>query len=222
MSLIRLNHIKKTFYLDLVEVVAIKKISLSINGGELVSIVGHSGSGKTTLLHVIGCLSTPTEGEYFLDGVNVSHLNDTALSRIRNQKIGFVFQSFNLLSKTSALHNVELPLIYANVPAKERRERAYEALEEVGLKHRVDHFSTQLSGGEQQRVAIARALVSRPSIILADEPTGNLDSKSGEQILEILKEMNDKGKTVIIVTHNESIAEKTNRIIHLKDGEVVS
>jgi putative ABC transport system ATP-binding protein len=221
MPLIKLENINKTFYLDHVKIEAVKNISLKIESGEFLSIVGPSGSGKTTLLNIIGCLSTPSSGKYFLDGKDVSSATDSEMAKIRNKKIGFVFQSFNLLGKTTALHNVELPLVYGDIPLQQREEAAFKVLQEVGLKNRIKHFPTQLSGGEQQRVAIARALVTEPSLILADEPSGNLDTKSGEQILNILKEMNNQGKTVIIVTHNEKIAKKTKRIIYLSDGEIV-
>ncbi|MFC2140588.1 ABC transporter ATP-binding protein [Candidatus Auribacterota bacterium] len=220
MSLIELKNVQKDFYLDGVKITALKNISFKVDAGEFLAIVGPSGSGKTTLLHIIGCLSSPTKGKYFLDNVDVSCMKDSELAQVRNKKVGFVFQSFNLLSKTKALHNVALPLAYGNVAYQEREQKALTVLDDVGLSLRINHFPTQLSGGEQQRVAIARALVTDPAILLADEPTGNLDSKTGDQIMEILREMNRKGKTVIVVTHNESVAKQTNRMIHLKDAEV--
>jgi len=220
-SLIRLDEITKTFSLGQVNVRALNGVSLSVEGGELVGVMGPSGSGKTTLLHVIGCLMRPTSGRYVLDGRAVDSLNQSALARVRNRHVGFVFQAFNLLPRFSALGNVELPLVYARVPAGQRRERAVAALRLVGLADRMHHRPRQLSGGEQQRVAIARALVTEPSIILADEPTGNLDSASGAAIMDILVELNRSGKTVVVVTHEQMIAERTGRTIHLLDGRVV-
>jgi len=220
--LIRLDAIAKTFRLGQVPVPALRGVDLTIDSGELVGVMGPSGSGKTTLLHVIGCLMRPTSGRYVLDGRSVDSLGEFALARVRNRHVGFVFQAFNLLPRFSALGNVEIPLVYSRLSARERRVRALAALDQVGLAGRVRHRPRQMSGGEQQRVAIARALVTGPSIILADEPTGNLDSASGAAIMDILVELNRSGKTVIIVTHEHGIAERTGRMVHLLDGRVVS
>lgn len=222
MSLIRVRNIQKIFTLDHVLVEAITSMSLDIEKGEFVSIIGPSGSGKTTLLHILGCLSRPTKGEYFFDGIDVTSLSDAGLASIRSKRIGFIFQSFNLLSSTSALANVSLPLIYNNVEIHQRRSKAEDMLSTLGLGHRFKHYPNQLSGGEQQRVAIARALVCDPDIILADEPTGNLDTKNGMQIMDILKDLHKKGKTVIIVTHNDKIAKLTDRIVSVEDGKIIS
>ena len=204
------------------EVSALCGVSLEIGRGEVVSIMGPSGSGKSTLMNILGCLDLPTSGEYILDGEEVSTLKDDQLADIRNRKVGFIFQSFNLLNRTTALGNVELPLRYAGVTTG-RRELAMEALESVGLKERVMHRPTELSGGQQQRVAIARALVNNPAIIMADEPTGNLDSKVGKEIMKLLLELNlRKGTTLIIITHDASVAAQTQRVIHLRDGAVVT
>jgi putative ABC transport system ATP-binding protein len=197
---------------------ALRGISLTIRRNEFVAIMGPSGSGKSTLMNVIGCLDTPTAGEYWLNGQRVSDLNDTELARIRNKEIGFVFQTFNLLPRATALHNVELPLIYAGVPAKVRRERATSALESVGLADRTDHRPAELSGGQRQRVAVARALVNHPSILLADEPTGNLDSKTGEEIMQLFERLHQGGQTIILVTHEHDIAAHARRQIHILDG----
>jgi len=204
------------------EVSALCGVSLEIGRGEVISIMGPSGSGKSTLMNILGCLDLPTSGEYILDGEEVSTLKDDQLADIRNRKVGFIFQSFNLLNRTTALGNVELPLRYAGVTTG-RRELAMEALESVGLKERVMHRPTELSGGQQQRVAIARALVNNPAIIMADEPTGNLDSKVGKEIMKLLLELNlRKGTTLIIITHDASVAAQTQRVIHLRDGAVVT
>ncbi|MDW8407597.1 MAG: ABC transporter ATP-binding protein [Anaerolineae bacterium] len=205
-----------------IEVRALDGVSLTIYPGELTAIMGPSGSGKTTLMNILGCLDQPTRGTYRLDGVDVEKLNDNQLAVIRNKKIGFVFQSFNLLRRTSAIDNVEQPLIYAGVPPRERRERAKAALEAVGLGHRLKHHANELSGGQQQRVAIARALVNNPAIILADEPTGNLDSKSGAEIMCLFQRLNEEnGITVIFVTHDPRIAQHTRRVIRIADGKIV-
>jgi len=197
---------------------ALRGVDLVIHPNEFVAIMGPSGSGKSTLMNLIGCLDTPTEGEYWLNGQRVSDLNDNALARIRNKEIGFVFQTFNLLPRATALHNVELPLIYAGLRAKERRERAIEALRGVGLEDRMGHRPSELSGGQRQRVAVARALVTQPSILLADEPTGNLDSKTGEEILQLFETLYARGQTIILVTHEHDIAAHARRVVHIKDG----
>ena len=197
---------------------ALRGVDLDIHRNEFVAIMGPSGSGKSTLMNVIGCLDTPTAGEYWLNGQRVSDLADTDLARIRNKEIGFVFQTFNLLPRASALHNVELPLIYAGVPSKERRGRAIVALQAVGLGDRTDHRPAELSGGQRQRVAVARALVNHPSILLADEPTGNLDSKTGEEIMQLFEQLWEHGQTIIIVTHEHDIAAHARRQIHILDG----
>lgn len=220
MSMIELTDITKIYRMGKVEVRALNGVSLAIEKGEMLSIMGASGSGKSTLLHIIGCLDRPTSGKYLLDGENVSRLNDNKLAEIRNKRIGFVFQEFNLLLRATALANVELPLIYNN--GHKRKGRALEALERVGLAQRVKHKPTELSGGEQQRVAIARALVNNPSILVADEPTGNLDSTSANEIVAVFNRLNSEGITVILVTHEMDIASKTPRIIRLKDGRIVS
>jgi len=213
----------KTYFLDGVEVPAIRGVSLDIVSGEFTAIMGASGSGKSTLMSILGCLDRPTAGVYMLEGVDVASLSRDEMARIRNEKIGFVFQGFNLLPRTSALENVELPLNYSDrIPAKERRNLAKEALRTVGLEGREKHHPGQLSGGEQQRVAIARALVSKPSIILADEPTGNLDSRTGLEIIEIFQNLNrESGKTIIFVTHDQDIARFARRQIRLKDGVII-
>jgi len=216
--LIEVENLNKVYAMGSVEVHALRDISFSIERQEFVSIMGPSGSGKSTLMDILGCLSKPTSGDYLLDGIKVGDASDNQLAAIRNKKIGFVFQAFNLLPRTTALHNVELPLIYSSISRRERRRRSLEALESVGLADRVHHKSNELSGGQIQRVAIARALVNEPSIIFADEPTGNLDTKSGEEVMEIFDRLNQEGNTIIMVTHERYIAEHANRIIHLKDG----
>ncbi|MCA1953599.1 MAG: ABC transporter ATP-binding protein [Anaerolinea sp.] len=219
---IEATNLTKVYKMGMVEVQALRGASLKIRRGEMVSIMGPSGSGKSTLMNILGCLDHPTGGEYILDGEKVSNLRDDQLAVIRNRKVGFVFQSFNLLPRATALSNVELPLRYAGVAARQRHERAIEALQSVGLGERMRHKPTELSGGQQQRVAIARALVNRPAILMADEPTGNLDSKSGKEIMELLLRLNrESGTTVIIVTHDPSVGAQTQRIIRIYDGLVV-
>jgi len=204
------------------EVQALRGVSISIHKNEYVAIMGPSGSGKSTLMNILGCLDTPTSGRYEFNGVNVSEMDDNQLARVRNKEIGFVFQTFNLLARSDSLHNVELPLIYGGVSSSDRKKLALEALQQVGLGDRVHHKPNELSGGQRQRVAIARALVNKPSIILADEPTGNLDSKTGDEIMSLFEEIHEKGNTVILVTHEEYIAEHAARIIRVRDGLIES
>ena len=220
--LIKMNNVFKTYVLGEVKVPALHAISLNLEDNEYVAIMGPSGSGKSTLMNIMGCLDTPTTGTYYLGRKDVSSLNDNQLSDIRNKKVGFVFQTFNLLPRSSALRNVELPLIYSGMPSLKRKQLAMDVLERVGLNDRMMHKSNELSGGERQRVAIARALVNKPSLILADEPTGNLDSKTGEEIIEIMQRLHEHGNTIILVTHEEYIAKQTKRIIRLRDGVIES
>ena len=223
MTVIELKNIRKSYHLDGFDLEILKGISLKINKGEFVAIMGPSGSGKSTLMNILGCLDLPSSGEYLLDGKNVEHLDSDELAQIRNEKIGFVFQGFNLLSRTSAIENVELPMVYGKIPAGERKNRAKLALEKVGLKERMYHLPNQLSGGQQQRVAIARAVVNEAPIIFADEPTGNLDTKMSVEIMELFTKLNkDMGRTIILVTHEEDIAKYASRIIKIVDGEISS
>jgi putative ABC transport system ATP-binding protein len=221
-KVVKAKNLTKDYTLEKVKVPALRGVSFEVDKNEFVSIIGPSGCGKSTLLHLIGCLDHPTSGTVYLDEINVSTLDDNQLAEIRNKKIGFVFQTFNLLPRLSAIENVELPLIYSNVTAKQMREKAMEMLHKVGLGHRYHHRPPELSGGERQRVAIARALIVDPTIILADEPTGNLDSKSSEEIINIFQKLNIEGATIIMVTHEHDIAECTKRTIHLKDGIIIS
>ena len=221
-ELIRLENLVKIYDTGAIKVLGLKKISLTIRRGEFVAIMGHSGSGKSTLMNILGCLDRPTMGHYYLDGIDTAELDPNELSAVRNLKIGFVFQSFNLISRTSALKNVELPMTYARIPKRKRAERAMELLECVGLGARADHMPNEMSGGQRQRVAIARALANEPPLILADEPTGNLDSKNGAEVMELLRELNGQGTTIVVVTHSERDASFAHRIIHLLDGRVVS
>lgn len=216
--MIVMENVTKIYRMGEIDVTALKGVSIIVNKGEFVSIMGPSGSGKSTLMNIIGCLDVPTSGSYILDEIPVGGLNDNQLAEIRNRKIGFVFQTFNLLAREEAIYNVELPMVYNNVSEKERKEIAYRMLEVVGLTHRAKHKPNELSGGERQRVAIARALVNSPSIILADEPTGNLDSKTGEEIMAVFQKLNESGITIVLVTHERDIAAYSQRIIHLRDG----
>ena len=222
MSLIRVKNLKKQFQIGSETVNAIKDISFDVKAGEFISIMGPSGSGKTTLMNIIGCLDTPTSGEYHLDDNEVSLLDDNELAAIRNKKIGFVFQSFHLLSRNTALNNVMLPLTYAGFDKNQALKKAKSVLDKVGLEDRVSHKPNELSGGQQQRVAIARALVNDPSIVFADEPTGNLDTKTGEEIMSLFKELHKNGQTIIVITHENDIAYQTERIITVKDGLIES
>ena len=220
--MIELKDITKTYRMGEVDFTVLSGVSLSVQSGELIAIMGPSGSGKSTIMNIIGCLDRPTSGSYRFEDREISELTDDELASIRNVKIGFVFQTFNLLARFSALKNVEVPLIYGGVPARLRKERAVPLLEKVGLADRLYHKPTELSGGQQQRVAVARALVNNPALLLADEPTGNLDSRSGEEILKILTGLNEQGVTVIIVTHDQSVAARCRRIVNVKDGQIIN
>ncbi|TDI12235.1 MAG: ABC transporter ATP-binding protein [Acidobacteria bacterium] len=221
MPLIDIQDLRKTYVMGTEEVHALDGVTLSVQKGEFVSIMGASGSGKSTLMNLVGCLDTPSSGSYRLNEREVAEMDDNQLAEIRNREIGFIFQTFNLLPRTTALLNVELPLVYSGVSRAERHRRAEEALESVGLKDRMKHMPNQLSGGQRQRVAVARALVTKPSIILADEPTGNLDSKTTEDLMVLLEQLNEDGHTLLLVTHEQEIGERAKRIIRLKDGKVL-
>ena len=218
--LIRVRDLCKVYNPGENDVRALDHVDLSIDKGELVGIIGHSGSGKSTLMNMLGCLDVPTSGNYYLNGKDVSNMTDDELSDVRNVEIGFIFQGFNLIPNLTAKENVELPLIYRGVSKKEREDLAEESLKAVGLEHRMDHKPSEMSGGQQQRVAIARAIAARPPVILADEPTGNLDSRSTQEIMEVLKELHRSGRTVILITHDDEIAAQVNRVIRIKDGKV--
>ena len=218
--LIEMRGLTRVYHLGTEEIHALRGIDLILEQGEYVAIMGPSGSGKSTLMNMIGCLDRPTEGQYILDGIPVESMNDDELAAVRNKKIGFVFQTFNLLARTTALANVELPLVYAKIPRVERRLLAEEALTSVGLKDRMGHQPNELSGGQRQRVAIARALVNKPSLLLADEPTGNLDTQTGREILDLFRDLHSRGNSIIIVTHEDDVAREAKRIIHIRDGRI--
>lgn len=219
-DILKITDLVKTYHLGGEKLIALNKVSLTINKGEFVSILGPSGSGKSTLMNIIGCLDTPTSGHYTLSGKKVANLSEKELARIRNKEIGFIFQSFQLLPRLSAIQNVELPLIYAGVPADERRKKAKRILERVGLGDKLPNLPTQLSGGQQQRVAIARSVITEPSILLADEPTGALDQKTGAQIMQLFKELNKEGRTIVMITHDKHIANFGSRVLNIIDGRV--
>lgn len=221
-EIIRLEHINKIYHPGENEIQALSDVSLTVHKGEFVAIVGQSGSGKSTLMNLLGCLDTPTDGAYILEGSDVSTLSDHQLSAIRNRQIGFIFQGFNLIPSLTALENVELPLIYRGVGREERRRAARESLERVGLSNRMRHRPAEMSGGQQQRVAIARAIAAHPPILLADEPTGNLDSASGADVMDILRSLNRDGHTVILITHDSGIAAAIDRVVHIQDGQIIS
>ena len=220
-AVVDMRNIRRVYQSGRLHVDALRGVDLRIERGEFVAIVGPSGSGKSTLMHIIGCLDRPTSGEYLLDGVLVSGLSDNGLAAVRSRTIGFVFQSFNLLSRTSAVENVATPLLYQGVGRRDRTQRAAAALERLGLGGRLDHEPTELSGGEQQRVAIARALVTDPSLVLADEPTGNLDSVAGAEVMKLLRELNEAGRTVVLITHDSDVADQAGRQVHIRDGQIV-
>jgi putative ABC transport system ATP-binding protein len=221
-SLIRITGLSRHYVMGSEVIHALRGVSVTIDRGEYIAIMGPSGSGKSTLMNLLGCLDTPSQGVYELNGLNVADMDDNRLAEIRNREIGFVFQSFNLMARSDALHNVELPLVYAGVPPAERRERALEALRQVALADRVHHRPNELSGGQRQRVAVARALVNRPSIILADEPTGNLDSRTGTEILALFDQLSRNGNTIIVVTHEEDVAQHARRILRIRDGLIAA
>src|SRR5438270_4653079 len=221
-QLIEMRELTRVYQLGPQEIYALRGVDLVIGNGEYVAIMGPSGSGKSTLMNIIGCLDRPTAGRYLLDGIPVESMDDDDLAAIRNKKIGFVFQTFNLLARTTALQNVELPLVYAKIARAERREMAEEALAAVGLKDRMHHQPNELSGGQRQRVAIARALVNKPSLLLADEPTGNLDTQTGREILDLFKELHTSGNSIIMVTHEDDVAHEAERIIRIRDGKIVT
>ena len=218
--LIEMHGLTRVYQLGPQEIYALRGVDLIIDPAEYVAIMGPSGSGKSTLMNIIGCLDSPSAGRYLLDGVPVETMNDDELAAVRNKKIGFVFQTFNLLARTTALQNVELPLIYAKIPRAQRRQLAEEALVAVGLKDRMGHQPNELSGGQRQRVAIARALVNRPSLLLADEPTGNLDSQTGREILDLFRDLHERGNSIIMVTHEDDVAREAKRVIHIRDGKI--
>src|SRR5438105_3985213 len=220
--LIEMHELTRVYQLGPQEIFALRGVDLIVGQGEYVAIMGPSGSGKSTLMNIIGCLDRPTAGKYILDGTPVEAMDDDALAAVRNKKIGFVFQTFNLLARTTALQNVELPLIYAKIPRLERHELAKGALVAVGLGDRMNHQPNELSGGQRQRVAIARALVNKPSLLLADEPTGNLDSQTGREILDLFRELSSRGNSIILVTHEDDVAQEAQRVIHLRDGKIVT
>lgn len=220
-KMISIKNLNKIYKTGAVEVHALKDVNIEINYGEFIAIMGHSGSGKSTLMNIIGCLDRPTSGNYLLDGIEIDKQSADELSLIRNKKIGFIFQAFNLIPRTNVLRNVELPMIYAKISSKHRRERALELLEKVGLEDRVEHLPNELSGGQKQRVAIARALANNPPIILADEPTGNLDTNSSEEIMSIFRNLNKEGNSIIVVTHEPEVAKYADRIIVFKDGSII-
>ncbi len=222
MPLIQIHDLTRRYVMGTETVHALRGVTLTIERGEYIAIMGPSGSGKSTLMNLLGCLDSPTSGYYELNGVNVAHMDDNDLAEVRNREIGFVFQSFNLLPRSDSLHNVELPLIYAGIPSAERREQAIRALTHVGLGDRMHHRPNELSGGQRQRVAVARALVNDPSIVLADEPTGNLDSRTGEEILGLFEALSRKGNTIIVVTHEEEVAQHARRIIRIRDGLIAA
>jgi len=220
--LIEMHELTRVYQLGPQEIYALRGVDLIVRPGEYVAIMGPSGSGKSTLMNIIGCLDRPSAGKYILDGTPVESMNDDELAAVRNKKIGFVFQTFNLLARTTALQNVELPLVYAKMPRVERRQQAEEALAAVGLQDRMNHQPNELSGGQRQRVAIARALVNKPSLLLADEPTGNLDSQTGREILDLFRDLHDRGNSIIMVTHEDDVAQEAKRVIHIRDGRIAN